>query len=58
MTIAAMVDPATSPAAMRHEAPLEEPLLGARPVRCGVCGAEFPTRERLDEHTRLEHQQS
>ena len=39
----------------RHEEPLENPIVSRRPFRCGVCGAEFMSREQLEDHERQEH---
>ncbi len=40
---------------MRSEEPLEGPMKAREIFRCPTCGAEFTRRERLDDHTRVEH---
>jgi hypothetical protein len=41
----------------RTEPPIPSPLGRHGPFRCAVCGAQFTTREQLDEHRRFEHRE-
>jgi hypothetical protein len=39
----------------RVETPLPIVIGSRREYRCAVCGAEFTSRQQMDEHDRIEH---
>lgn len=46
---------AGNPERPRREEPLPPAIAPRREFRCPVCGAEFVSREKRDEHERAEH---
>ncbi len=45
-----------SPQRPRPEEPLPATIPSRRQFRCRVCGAEFVSQQRLNEHERAEHE--